>query len=164
MARTVILYADDGLALSEYENVFISILLQPSTLPRVREVRKHLDASTKRWGTSSCGFALLAQGAFALTTSKVVMDESAAIGRDYANPASTIVVESSGFAGSAIRAFFTGIAMVSPKHGRIHATVAEGVAWLAPIAASASKLDITAAGLERAVAQSRAAIGRPPAR
>jgi hypothetical protein len=160
MARTVILYADDGLSLSEYENVFISVLHQPSTLPRLREVRRHLEAQRKRWGTSSCGFAVLAQGAFALTTSKTVMEESAAIGRDYANPDSTIVVESSGFAGSAIRAFFTGIAMVSQKHGRIHTSVAEGATWLAPIAAAASKLDITAGGLERAVAESRAAIGR----
>jgi hypothetical protein len=160
MAATIIHYADDGLGLSDYENVFISVLHQPSTLPRLREVRRHLDAQRKRWSTASCGLAVLADGAFALTTSKVVMEESAAIGRDYANPASTIVVESSGFAGSAIRAFFTGIAMVSTKHGKIHPSVAEGAAWLAPIAAAASKLQITTADLERAVAETRAAIGR----
>jgi hypothetical protein len=160
MGRTVILYTDDGLGLSEYENVFISVLLQPSTLPRLREVRKHLGASTKKWGTSSCGLAVLAQGAFALTTSKDVMEESAAIGRDYANPASTIIVESSGFAGGAIRAFFTGISMVTQKHGKIHTSVAEGVGWLAPIAAAASKLEITAPDLERAVAHTRTAMRR----
>src|SRR6478735_8004791 len=107
MARTVILYADAGIAMSELANVFISVLHEPSTLPRLREMRGHIARARTKWPGASCGLTVLGARSFVLDVPSEIRDESAALTRDYPSVASTVVVESTGFTGSALRAFLS---------------------------------------------------------
>jgi hypothetical protein len=161
MTHAVILYADDGLALGEHLNVFISVLHAPSTMPRLREVRRHLARLQAKRPHATCGITVVGAQAFVLDLPKEVREESAAITRDFPSAGNTIVVESTGFVASVVRAFLSGIWMMTKRSGKVHSTVAEGAAWLAPVASAVAKTQIRATDLVRAVEETRAAIGQP---
>jgi len=152
------LFADAGIALAQHANVFISVLNEPATLARMREVRKYVERASKNWPNASCGLTVITAGAQALSVSKEIRDESAAITRDFPGAGNTIVVEGTGFSGSAMRAFMSGIFIVTRNRGRIHGTVDEGAAWLAPIASAASKVQLSPALLVSAAAEVRRAL------
>jgi hypothetical protein len=158
MGRTSILYADSGIALGEIVNVFITVLHEPSTMARLREIRKHLARLQAKWPGMVCGLTVLGPTAFSMNISPEIRDESAALSRNFPSSGNAMVVEATGFAGSALRAFLSGVSMFSKARGKIHPTVAEAAAWLAPIASAAAKQPITAAEIIRAAEEARAAM------
>ncbi len=149
------LFADAGIALGQHANVFISVLGEPASMERMREVRKHVERASKRWPNASCGLTVITAGAQALSVSKEIREESAAITRDFPGAGNTIIVEGTGFSGSAMRAFMSGIFIVTRNRGRIHGTVEEGAAWLAPIASAVSKAQLSPIALVSAAAEVR---------
>jgi len=152
------LFADAGIALGQHANVFISVLDEPATMERMREVRKCVERASKLWPNASCGLTIIGAGAQALSVSKGIREESAAITRDFPGAGNTIIVEGTGFSGSAMRAFMSGIFIVTRNRGRIHGTVDEGAAWLAPIASAVSKVQLSPAALVSAAAEVRRAL------
>ena len=152
------LFSDTGIALGQYSNVFVSVLVEPATMERMREVRKYVERAGKRRPDASCGLTIIAAGAQALSVPKEIREESAAITRDFPGAGNTIIVEGTGFSGSAMRAFMSGIFIVTRNRGKIHGTVEEGAAWLAPIASATSKVPVSPAALVSAAAEVRGAI------
>src|SRR5690242_14117983 len=100
----------------------------------MRQVRRGVERTTKQWPNALCGLTVVAANAHALTIPADIREESTAITRDHPGVGNTIVVEGTGFVGSAVRAFMSGIFIVTRNRGKIHGTVEEGATWLAPVA------------------------------
>jgi hypothetical protein len=162
MARTVIRYADEGVAVGEHANVLITAFHQPPTMPRLQELRKHIVRAAKEWPNATCGFSVIAETGLTTDVPRDVLDASKALTRDFPPVGSAIVVEAAGFTGSAIRAFLTGMFLVARNHGKIHGTVEQGAAYLAPVASTAGGVTVTTADLVAAVTATRAAIKASP--
>jgi hypothetical protein len=160
MIRTVTLYADAGVALAEHANIFISVWIETPTLPRLREMRGHLERARKQWPGANCGMTVMGPGSIELDVPKEIRDASTAISREHPSVGNTVIVETTGFAGSALRAFLSGIFLVARTRGKIHSSIEEGAAWLTPIASTAAKMEITAASLVAATNDARAATVR----
>jgi hypothetical protein len=153
-----ILYADTGLALGTYENVIVTVLDEPSTMERLRHLRRHVERFRKSWIDRNCGLTVLSPGSMELNMRAEIREESTSIARDNPSPGSTLVVEGTGFGASATRAFLSGLFLVSRNRSKIHGTVEDAAAWLAPVASGLAKKEITAAQLVAAVNATRASL------
>jgi hypothetical protein len=143
--------------MAEHANVFISVWIETPTSSRLREMRRHLERARKQWPGANCGLTVMGPGSIELDVSKEIRDVSSAISREHPGVANTIIVETTGFAGSALRTVLSSIYAVARTRGKIHSSVEEGAAWLTPIASAAAKLEITAADLIGATNEARAA-------
>ena len=157
-ARTVLHYADQAIALGELGNVFLTVLRQQSTMAGLRELRRHLSRFHGRWPGAVTGLTVFGEGSFAFNVSSEIRQESTRIARDFQSVAASIVVETSGFAGSALRAFLSGMALAAGNKAKTHASVAEGATWLAPRASPLAKETVLASEITQAVEELRVAI------
>jgi len=158
MGQTGLLYADTGLVIGAHGNVLITVLTEASTMERLRELRRHVEQFRRRWPGANCGLTVLTAGAIVIETRADVREESQAITRDNPSPGSSVVIEGRGFGAGAIRAFLSGIFLVTRARSTIHGSVAEGASWLAPIAATLGKSAVAAAELVEAERLTRAAL------
>jgi hypothetical protein len=88
-----------------------------------------------------------------------IRDESTSIARAFPSLGSTIVVEGEGFAGATMRAFLSGLFLISRNRSQIHGTVSEASVWLAKRMTTEGAASDLAAELEAAVEAARRAIG-----
>jgi hypothetical protein len=156
-----VVFADEGCAIATCGNVFVNVMREAQTLPRLRELRRHIVRHVAVWGANTISISVLEPGATA-NTPKEVRDETAAITRDYQSIAAAIVIEGSGFRAAALRAVVAAIYLVShsPYPHKIVETVFDGARWLVEQAGRAGQRHVSAADIAAAVSVARAALVR----
>ena len=153
-----IVFADDGIAIASYGATTITVLAEPSTLPRLARLRRHLEKHRDAHPDGTYSITVLGPDALVHVVPSEIREESTAIARDFPSAGSTIVVEGTGFTAAAIRAFLTGLFLVSRTRSQIHSTVAEAAEWLARRVAPTGGDPLEARDVAAAVEQARAAI------
>jgi hypothetical protein len=125
-------YSDEGIAIASFHSVTITVLAEPSTPSRLAHLRRHLERHRQGHPEGTYSLTVLGPGSMVVSVPAEIREESTRIARDFPSRGSTIVVEGSGFAGAAIRAFLSGLFLVARNRSQIHATVPEAASWLAP--------------------------------
>jgi hypothetical protein len=131
-------FADPGFAIASYGPLVITVLREPSTVARLAELRRSLTRLVAQWPSGTFSLTVLERGAMVMAVPTEIREESTAIARDFPSLGSTIVVEGDGFAGATIRAFLSGLFLISGNRSQIHGSVDEATGWLARRMASMS--------------------------
>jgi hypothetical protein len=152
-------FADDGMVIGSYGAIAITVLTQPSTLGRLAELRRHLTRLQRAWPDGTYSLTVIGRGSMVASVPAEIRDESTSIARAFPSLGSTIVVEGEGFAGATMRAFLSGLFLISRNRSQIHGTVSEASVWLAKRMTTEGAASDLAAELEAAVESARRAIG-----
>ncbi len=152
-------FADSGIAICSYGPVVITVLREPSTIARFSELRRCLTRLRADWPGGTFSLTVLERGSVVVAVPADIRQESTAIARDFPSLGSTIVVEADGFAGATLRAFLSGLFLISGNRSQIHGSVDEAAEWLAKrISQTPNYEPVAAQGLRGAVGSARDAI------
>jgi hypothetical protein len=161
VGRSILVQADERLAFTICDNVFVNVLSASPTLTGINDMRRVSKRLWERWQGQFGTLSVLEPMAVA-NVSDEVRKASDAYTREFVLLGSAIVIEGRGFKGAALRTIIAGMYLIARNAypHKICSSPGEGASWLAPRlpAGSPSPEEIL-----EAVASTRAAIVRSPA-